>query len=90
MYKFFISKKTGQLFDDVIGLDRLLTKLEYNAFTEKGRIASDFGVPSSIIDYYENADNGDEIKNAFDNYELNIFEKVEKIINEENTGGNNV
>lgn len=90
MYKFYISKQTGQPFEEVSGLDRLLTKLEYNAFTEKGRIASDFGVPSSIIDYYENEDNADEIKKSFDNYELNIFEKVERIINEENTGGNNV
>ena len=75
---------------EVSGLDRLLTKLEYNAFTEKGRIASDFGVPSSIIDYYENEENADEIKKSFDNYELKIFEKVERIINEENTGENNV
>ena len=90
MYKFYISKQTEQPFDEVSGLDRLLTKLEYNAFTEKGRIASDFGVPSSIIDYYENGDNANEIKKSFDDYELNIFEKVERIINKENTGGNNV
>lgn len=90
MYKFYISQQTGQPIDEVNGLDKLLTKLEYNAFTEKGRIASDFGVPSSIIDYYESEDNADEIKKSFDNYELNIFKKVERIINEENTGGNNI
>lgn len=90
MYKFYTSQQTGQSIDEVSGLDRLLTKLEYNAFTEKGRIASDFGVPTSIIDYYENEEKANEIKNSFDNYELTIFGKVEKIINEENTGGNNV
>ncbi len=82
MYKFYISQQTGQPIEEVSGLDKLLTKLEYNAFTEKGRIASDFGVPMSIIDYYENEEMANEIKNSFDNYELTIFEKVEKIINE--------
>ncbi|WP_161554573.1 helicase-related protein [Sinomicrobium soli] len=90
MYKFFIFQKTGQPIDEVSGLDRLLTKLEYNAFTEKGRIASDFGVPSSIIDYYENEERSNEIKNSFDNYESSIFKKVERIITEQNTGSNNV
>ncbi len=90
MYKFHISKQTDQPIDEVSGLDRLLTKLEYNAFTEKGRIASDFGVPNSIIDYYENEDKANEIKKSFDKYEFIIFNKVEKIINEESTGDNNV
>ena len=80
MYKLSQHKKTSQPFEEVSGIDRLLTKLEYNALTEKGRIASDFGVPSSIVDYYESTDNADNIKSQFDNYEKAIFEKVEKII----------
>jgi hypothetical protein len=57
MYKLSQSQKTNQKFEEVSGIDRLLTKLEYNALTENGRIASDFGVPSSIVDYYESTDN---------------------------------
>jgi replicative superfamily II helicase len=89
MYKFYISQQTKQPIEEVSGLDRLLTKLEYNAFTEKGRIASDFGVPHSIIEYYENEENRNLIKDSFDSYELNIFEKVEKIINIDSKDGNN-
>lgn len=80
MYKLSQSKKTNQAFEEVSGLDRLLTKLEYNALTAFGRIASDFGVPSSIVDYYENSGNAEGIKAQFDTYEKSIFEKVEKII----------
>lgn len=83
MYKLSLSKKSNQLFEDIAGLDKLLTKLEYNALTEYGRIASDFGVPSSIVNYYESTDNQEFIKSQFDNYEKIIFEKVEQIINRE-------
>lgn len=84
MYKFYRTQVTQLTIDEVSGLDRLLTKLEYNAFTESGRIASDFGVPSAVVDYYENSENADNIKNSFDSYELGIFNKVDRIIKEEN------
>ncbi len=84
MYKLSQSQKTNQKFEEISGIDRLLTKLEYNALTENGRIASDFGVPSSIVDYYESSDNAKNIKSQFDNYEKSIFEKVEKIIRKRN------
>ncbi len=82
MYRFIQSQKTKKPFDEVAGIDKLLVKLEYNALTDNGRIASDFGVPSNILDYYESDDNKikSEIKSKFDNYEKSIFDKVEKII----------
>jgi len=80
MYKLSQSKMTSENFEDVSGIDRLLTKLEYNALTQSGRIANDFGVPPSIVDYYESIDNAEGIKTQFDNYEKIIFERVEKII----------
>lgn len=81
MYKLVESKKIGISFEEVNGLDRLITKLEYNALTDLGRIANDYGVPSAIVDYYENKDNADKIQAAFDIYENIIFKKVEKLIN---------
>lgn len=81
MYKLSQSKKTGEQLKDISGIDRLLTKLEYNALTPSGRIASDYGVPTSIVDYYENADNAANIRAQFDDYEKGIFERVQKIIN---------
>lgn len=80
MYKFIISNRNKQKFEDVMGIDKLLVKFEYNALTDEGRIASDYGVPSKVVDYYENTDRQAEIKKGFDNYEFQSFEKVEKII----------
>lgn len=80
MYKFYISQNTVQNFDDVSGIDTLLLKFEYNALTDEGRIASDYGVPSNIVEYYENSNEQAKIKAEFDNYELKSFDKVERII----------
>lgn len=76
MYKYYLSIKENMPIDQVVGIDAILMKLEYNALTEKGRIASDYGVPQKVIDYYEN-----ENRNvSFDSYEQKIFEKVEKLL----------
>mgnify|MGYP000966777256 CR=1 FL=1 len=83
MYKYYISQKENLKYDDVAGIDKLLLKFEYNALTDEGRIASDYGVPASIVDYYENPQQQQSIKASFDNYEIRAFEKVEKIINME-------
>ncbi len=81
MYRFIQAQENAKEFEDVAGIDRLLVKLEYNALTENGRIASDYGVPSSIVEYYENADKSKDIKANFDNYEMKIFDRIETIIN---------
>lgn len=82
MYKFYISKIENKSFEDVSGIDILLTKLEYNAFSEEAKIASDYGVPNKIIAYYDakTTEQAKNIKNSFDAYEKGIFEKTEKII----------
>lgn len=83
MYKYYISLRDNKPFNDVIGIDSMLLKMEYNANTENGRLASDYGVPQKLIDYYD-ADNI-QIANAiylnFDQYEARLFEKVNQIIN---------
>ncbi|PLX08135.1 MAG: hypothetical protein C0596_07495 [Marinilabiliales bacterium] len=83
MYKYFISINSVTKFEDVTGIDRLLLKFEYNALTDEGRIASDYGVPSSIVDYYENPEQQLDIKAGFDGYELMTFNKIDKIIRNE-------
>jgi len=80
MYKFIISKQVDKLFDDVLGIDKLLMKLEYNAVSAKGRLASDYGVPSKIIKYYDN-DNQVTIRETFDEYEESKFKIIESILN---------
>lgn len=81
MYKFLESQNTEKSFDDVIGIDKLLVKLEYNATSEYGKLASDYGVPNKIIEYYDNEENREEIKQKFDKYEMKKFEQIENIIN---------
>jgi len=84
IYKYINSKANNCSMEDIPGIDRLLSKLEYNAFSEKGRLASDYGVSNNLLNYYEyeanNPAKANEIKNSFDNYELELYEKVENII----------
>lgn len=80
MYKFYLSRKENRSFDQIIGIDAILLKMEYNANTEKGRLASDYGVPQKVLEYYD-SNNDMSKKDTFDSYEKHIFEKVEKIIN---------
>lgn len=84
MYKFWLAKKHNLLFEEVTGIDKLLIKLEYNAFSEEARIASDYGVPQKIVDYYDSktVEESKNIMNNFDNYEKQIYEKIKRIIEE--------
>ncbi|GAA4341175.1 hypothetical protein GCM10023149_53220 [Mucilaginibacter gynuensis] len=84
MYKLYQSKQQQVEMDQITGIDRLLTKLEYNALSENGRIASDYGVPSNVVEYYENLEQGSQIRASFDNYENSIFDKIEKIVKKDN------
>ena len=81
MYKYHQSTVEAKPFDEILALEKLLAKLEYNAYSEKGKIASDYGVPQRIIDYYD-ADSEyrqEKIQRSFDNYEKDIFEKTKSI-----------
>ena len=80
MYKYQQSRALQKPIDEIVCIDRLLMKLEYNATSNKGRLASDYGVPSKIVDYYEN-DEDKTIKNTFDSYEKSKFKNLEKILN---------
>ena len=49
IYKYINSKTSNCTMEDIPGIDRLLSKLEYNAFSEKGRLASDYGVSNNLL-----------------------------------------
>ena len=84
MYKFWISVNNNIEFEEVSGIDKLLIKLEYNAFSEEARTASDYGVPQKIIDYYDSKTVAESnlILNSFDNYEKQIYQRIKRIIEE--------
>lgn len=81
MYRFHQSQKRKLEMADITGIDRLLMKLEYNALTESGRIASDYGVPNTIVSYYEQ---DGKVSFNFDSYEQSVFNKINTIINGNN------
>ena len=75
LYKYIRSKKENK--EDVPGIDKLLSKLEHNAFTKLGKLASDYGVPYQIVNYYDtleiNPQIARQIKEKFDGYEKKAF-----------------
>ena len=82
LYKYIRSTKENS----EIGIDELLAKLEYNAFSKIGKVASDYGVPYKIVEYYDNLEsnpkNSELIQSQFDNFERKSFEKFVKILGE--------
>lgn len=84
MYKYYISKTENKPLEETSGIDILLIKLEYNAFSEEAKIASDYGVPNKIVAFYDakTPEQAKSISNSFDNYERKIFEKIRNIIEE--------
>ncbi|MCX8656384.1 MULTISPECIES: helicase-related protein [unclassified Gilliamella] len=79
MYKYHQTTLNNTNIDEEHGIDKLLIKLEYNALTEKGRLASDYGAPQKIIEYYEKEENKN-IRNNFDEFEKEKFEQISKIL----------
>ena len=53
LYRFHYSQVYRKDFDNVIGIQILLQRLEYNALTNTGRKLSDFGVPFELVRYYD-------------------------------------
>ena len=79
IFKYIKSQEQHCDMEETNGFDRLLSKLEYNANTNNGKIISDFGVPENIVKYIENSNDplkATEIKKQFDEYEKNILEKI--------------
>lgn len=81
MYKYYKARRSGIAIEQVTGIDAMLIRMEYNANTQKGRIASDYGVPNNVLKYYEaTEEDKDVIKKSFDNYEIALFNKIDSFI----------
>ena len=83
MYKYYKSLVNGVQFADVNGMDSMLIRMEYNAKTQPGRIASDYGVPQKVLNYYDALEGErNAIRESFDNYERALYEKIDGFIRE--------
>ena len=76
IYQHIMAQKEGVSIDEISGITTLLQKLEYNAFSSKALILSDYGVPFKLVDYYDDP-NG---RKNFDSYEQYIDSKVSRIV----------
>lgn len=80
MYKYIKADEDINKMDKVSGIDRLLSKLEYNALSPIGRKVSDYGVPTNVLAYFEsyNKENGEStIHIPFDDY-YKIQDRMER------------
>lgn len=76
MYKHFINSERGMFIGDMDGLESLIFKLEYNAKTSDGLIASDYGAPNNVIKYFDG-----QIKlSDLDAYEMTFVDKIQKLV----------
>lgn len=83
MYKYYKSKTSDVPMEEVTGIDAMLLKMEYNARTQCGRIASDYGVPQKVLMYYDaTEEERDGIRETFDEYERALYEKIDEYIRE--------
>lgn len=80
MYRYIRLTKVQSEMDQVIGINKLLQILEYNALSDKARLVSDYGAPFNVIRSYE--DNVDNSQSNFDDYELYIKNKIDTLLNE--------
>ena len=78
MYRYVISEKQCISMIETSGISKLLQMLEYNALSDNARIVSDYGVPFSVVKYYESKDL--RIKKSFDEYEQHISTIISQII----------
>lgn len=76
IYQHVMAQKERVSVDEVSGINTLLQKLEYNAFSSKALILSDYGVPFKLVDYYDNPNDSKQ----FDSYEQHIDSLVSHIV----------
>ena len=78
LYRYYIATEQNIDIDQVLGLNILIQLLEYGSVIEKAKKANDYGVPYSIVRYYETEDS--RVVGTFDAYEAKVFERIKDIL----------
>lgn len=78
LYRYHVSQEKNIDIDDVLGINVIIQLLEYGSLVEKAKKANDYGVPYSIIRYYETEDN--KIIAGFDPYESKVFMRIKDVL----------
>jgi len=74
VYRTILSTKENKKLEDISAFSGLLSYLEYGAYSETGRKASDFGVPHKVLRYM------DAESVVLDDYEKIVLSEIDKII----------
>lgn len=78
LYRYYISTEQDIDIDHVLGLNILIQLLEYGSVIEKAKKANDYGVPYSIVRYYETEDS--RVVGTFDAYEAKVYARIKDIL----------
>lgn len=78
LYRYELSKLRGKDIDEIPGISYLIQRLEYGSTIEKAKKANDYGVPYSIVKYYET--NDPKVIQGFDKYESIVFDRVKDVL----------
>lgn len=78
LYRYDASQRIDRDIEEVPGIGGLIQHLEYGSTIEKAKKANDYGVPYSIVRYFETNDS--RIINGFDNYEAVVFNRIKDIL----------
>lgn len=78
LYRYDVSQRSGKSIDEIPGIGGLIQRLEYGSTIEKAKKANDYGVPYSIVKYYET--NDQRIIGGFDKYESKVFNRIKDVL----------
>ena len=53
IYKVIQMERNGHHIEEILGIDALLAKFEFNANTMQGRMVSDLGAPQRVVEYFD-------------------------------------
>lgn len=84
IYKTLQMESKGVLYEDTLGIDYLLYRLEFNANTLQGRMVSDLGAPQQVVDYFDALATSKRKANVYlagmDKYEKSLTHSIMEII----------
>lgn len=81
-YKYALAQERNVETREIVGIDSLLMRMEYNADTPYGRKASDAGAPFAVIDYFDKlySHQNDAGYELLDEYEKQNVRRIRNIV----------
>lgn len=78
LYRYCISEEQNISIENVPGLNSLIQRLEYGSVVDKAKKANDYGVPYSIVKFYETEN--PKMVGSFDAYEAKVYNQIKDVL----------